>query len=395
MASRRSRGDGGLYWSEARQRWIAELTIGYRPNGKRITRKAAGKTKTEAKAALDRLVERRKEGTATAVGGLKVEKAVRDWLRHGLNGRSTATVEKLTILAETHIIPSLGARVLLDPKQSKELTADDVDAWLEEKAEVLATRTLQDLRSILRRAINRSAKRNKGIRNVVLLCDELPVGRDGRPSKSLTFAQAVSVLAAAEAEDSTYGDYTVVSLLTGARTEEARPLAWPEVDVVGKPEAKPPIPPHVNVWRSVRAGGDTKTKKSRRSLALSGRAVDALERQKLRQKRQRESVGDRWQELGIVFASDVGTQLDAANVRRGFRRILKLAGLEPKDWTPRELRHSFVSLLSDSGLTIEEISRLVGHSDTKVTELVYRHQLRPVIQDGAKAMDAIFPDSAA
>ncbi|WP_353051043.1 site-specific integrase [Amycolatopsis sp. NBRC 101858] len=146
---------------------------------------------------------------------------------------------------------------------------------------------------------------------------------------------------------------------------------------------------------SGQGGWGHEDQESRRSLALPGRAVDALKRQKLRQKRQRESAGDRWQELGIVFASDVGTQLDTANVRRGFRRILKLAGLEPKDWTPRELRHSFVSLLSDSGLTIEEISRLVGHSDTKVTELVYRHQLRPVIQDGAKAMDAIFPDSVA
>ncbi|RSD20101.1 site-specific integrase [Amycolatopsis eburnea] len=395
MATRRSRGDGGLYWSEPRQRWIAELTVGYRPNGKRIVRKASGKTKTEAKAALDRLVERRKEGTATAVGGFTVEKAVRDWLRHGLNGRSASTVEKLTILAETHIIPDLGARVLLDPKQKNELSADDVDAWLAEKAEVLATRTLQDLRSVLRRSINRAAKRTKGIRNVVLLCDELPVGRDGRRSKSLTLAQAVAVLAAAEAEDSTYGDYTVVSLLTGARTEEARPLSWSEVDKVGKPDASPPIPPHVNVWRSVRAGGDTKTKKSRRSLALPGRAIEALTRQERRQARQRELAGERWHELGIVFASDVGTELDAANVRRGFRRILKLAGLEPKDWTPRELRHSFVSLLSDSGLSIEEISRLVGHSDTKVTELVYRHQLRPVIQNGATAMDTLFPDPAA
>ena len=26
------------------------------------------------------------------------------------------------------------------------------------------------------------------------------------------------------------------------------------------------------------------------------------------------------------------------------------------DWTPRELRHSFVSLLSDSGIPLEEIS---------------------------------------
>jgi hypothetical protein len=31
---RRARGDGGLYWDETRQRWIGEVTIGYRPNGK-------------------------------------------------------------------------------------------------------------------------------------------------------------------------------------------------------------------------------------------------------------------------------------------------------------------------------------------------------------------------
>jgi integrase len=55
------------------------------------------------------------------------------------------------------------------------------------------------------------------------------------------------------------------------------------------------------------------------------------------------------------------------------------------DWTPRELRHSFVSLLSDSGIPLEEISRLVGHSSTAVTEQVYRHQIRPVVQAGAVA----------
>jgi hypothetical protein len=54
---------------------------------------------------------------------------------------------------------------------------------------------------------------------------------------------------------------------------------------------------------------------------------------------------------------------------------------------PRELRHSFVSLLSDVGVRLEEISRLVGHSGTSVTELVYRHQIRPVIQTGATIMD--------
>jgi integrase len=32
------------------------------------------------------------------------------------------------------------------------------------------------------------------------------------------------------------------------------------------------------------------------------------------------------------------------------------------EWTPRELRHSFVSLLSDAGVMVEQIAQLVGHA---------------------------------
>ena len=67
------------------------------------------------------------------------------------------------------------------------------------------------------------------------------------------------------------------------------------------------------------------------------------------------------------------------------------AGLVGTDWTPRELRHSFVSLLSAHDMPLENISRLVGHTNTIVTETVYRKQIRPVMQEGARAMDTIFP----
>jgi len=46
VTTRRSRGDGGLHWDETRQRWIATITTGYTPTGKRVVRKAAGRTKT-------------------------------------------------------------------------------------------------------------------------------------------------------------------------------------------------------------------------------------------------------------------------------------------------------------------------------------------------------------
>jgi integrase len=59
-------------------------------------------------------------------------------------------------------------------------------------------------------------------------------------------------------------------------------------------------------------------------------------------------------------------------------------------WSPGELRHSFVSLMSISGVPVEEIARLAGHSNTRTTEVVYRRELRPVLTTGAEAMDKLF-----
>ncbi|GGU59097.1 hypothetical protein GCM10010178_59140 [Lentzea flava] len=225
-------------------------------------------------------------------------------------------------------------------------------------------------------------------RNVVQLC-EVPIGQDGRPSKSLTFDQVEAVLKASE--NTPMYAYIVLSLLIGARTEELRALTWDHVDLVGKPDAVPVVLPSISVWRSVREGGDTKTKKSRRTLAMPTRCVEALKVHRDYQEAKRKLAGKKWQEHGLVFASLVGTELDSHNVRRSFRRVVKAAGLNAKEWTPREMRHSVVSVLSASGVKIEDIARLVGHSSTTVTETVYRHQIVPVMQHAAITMDDIFP----
>ena len=50
-----------------------------------------------------------------------------------------------------------------------------------------------------------------------------------------------------------------------------------------------------------------------------------------------------------------------------FKRVCGEAGIGDS-WTPRELRTSFVSLMSHRGVSIEEIARLVGHTSTRTTE---------------------------
>ena len=149
------------------------------------------------------------------------------------------------------------------------------------------------------------------------------------------------------------------------------------------------MPPHVAVWRSVRAHGETKTERSRRTLGLPAAAVQTLSAWSGSQADERLAAWDDWQDTGLVFTSHHGAALDAGNVRKMFRRICTEAGVGDA-WTPRELRTSFVSLMSHQGVAIEEIARLVGHATTRTTEIVYRRELRPVITTGTEIMDQLF-----
>ena len=95
------------------------------------------------------------------------------------------------IYAETHIIPALGKR------KFRQLTVEDIEKLLSDKSASLSTRSLKIIHSILNRAVTHAQARDKVRRNVVMLCS-VPGGRQGRPSKSLTFDQAEAILKASE-----------------------------------------------------------------------------------------------------------------------------------------------------------------------------------------------------
>ncbi|MGH3872065.1 MAG: tyrosine-type recombinase/integrase [Pseudonocardiaceae bacterium] len=442
---RRGRGEDSIYWDEANQCWIGAVSLGHGADGRRLRATVRGKTKTEVRDKLKRLHKEIEAGVKSSAS-YAVGDAVRTWLDSAeVKKKAPKTREKFRTLAENHLIPQIGKAILRD------LRAHHVEDWLEGRAEVLTTSTLRELLPILRRAIKLAQRDDLVSKNVAEFVT-LPSGQPGRKRRSLTVEQAVSLLAAAMSHR--LSAYVIVSLTTGIRTEEARELKWERVHLGCCGDT----PPHIEVWRSVRVGNDTKTEKSRRTLELPHEAVAALKEQAERQETARQMAGGEWEHTGYVFTSAIGTRLDASNVRRGFRQALLAAGIVGKvgealrtlreptglrlvdvatelgwprskiggiengrlhikksdldrlielyraserdaavlsaiwvddSWTPQELRHSFISLLSDAGVRIEDISKLAGHANTRVTETVYRHELRPVLTRGATAMSQI------
>jgi integrase len=188
-----------------------------------------------------------------------VKDAVTDFLEKGLKGRARGTIDNYRSLADHNVIPQIGGIKV------KELTADHLDDWLDERAEELSTRSLRLIHQIVERAIRQAQARDKVRRNVASLVD-IPEGQEGRPSKAMTLGQAVALLETVESGTHRLAAYVVLSLLAGVRTEEARAITWDEVDLKAGTVA---------VYRSVRVKGDTKTRKSRRVLKLPTRAVQA------------------------------------------------------------------------------------------------------------------------
>ncbi len=191
-------------------------------------------------------------------------------------------------------------------------------------AQTRSTPTMASTHNVLVRAIRHAEANDRVGRNVARFVKP-PQGKTGRPSRAMTAAEAAALLAAAE-DHPRLSAYVILSLTTGIRTEEARALRWDHVDLDGDPDARLPVPPSIAVWRSVRLHSDTKTEKSRWTLALPQNAVTALREHRKRQTEARLAAGPLWQDTGLVFTTSVGTPLDASHVRRDFRTLCKKAG---------------------------------------------------------------------
>jgi len=115
-------------------------------------------------------------------------------------------------------------------------------------------------------------------------------------------------------------------------------------------------------------------------------ASEALRAQRLRQLQQRLALGDAWQDHDFVFTNAIGEPLRGAHLlERHFLPLLAELGLPVARW--HDLRHTFVSLASAQGVTVQMISQMLGHSSLSMTQDVYTHILPGMGKAAALAME--------
>lgn len=185
-------------------------------------------------------------------------------------------------------------------------------------------------------------------------------------------------------------------LLSGLRRQEFLGLRWQDVDldqhtITIKQTSN--YLPGKGVYVST-----TKTASSARPLLLSTAAIMMLLEYKQWQDRQRDALGDAWEDQdGRVFTTDTGAPIFPDSVTQWFSKFIDRSGM-PKV-TVHSLRHTYASLMIADGVPLVVVSKQLGHAQTSTTANIYAHAIASA---QAKAMqtldrfnDLVAPESPA
>jgi integrase len=173
----------------------------------------------------------------------------------------------------------------------------------------------------------------------------------------------------------------VLALATGARQGELLGLRWEDVDL----EAGRLAIRHT-LSRIDGSLGDPKTARGRRTVPLPPFVVTSLREHRRRQLEQRLAAGRRWVDGGFVFTTRTGTALHSKNVLRAFQAALERAALPRVRF--HDLRHSAATLLLAQGVSIHEVSWMLGHASIAITADTYGHASEASERRTAAAMQA-------
>jgi integrase len=297
------------------------------------------------------------------------------WLSDAVRGTvRESTFSRDKYLATNHIKPSIGRIKLrnVSALHLQGLYRDRLDSGL-------SGSTVQKMHHVLHKALSQAVRWNLIPRN--------PADSVKAPTAStkemhpLSAPEARQLLeAAGEAGDRLEALY-VLAVHTGMRRGELLGLKWDDVDLDGST---------VRVRRTLtRKGtgyvlGEPKTKKSRRTVRLTQRAVDALRSHRRRQLEEKLAAG-RYEDSGLVFAGEGGGLINPSNLRqRSFLPLLERAGLP--QITFHDLRHTCASLLFQKNIHPKFVQELLGHASVSITLDTYSHMLPGM---GGEAADAI------
>jgi integrase len=371
VSKKRGNGEGSIYRRKD-GRWVGQYTI-YTAAGPKY-RYLYGKTRAAVAEKLTKAMADRNGGLIFDVGNLTVGEYLDSWLSDSVRGTvRPSTFERHEGIIRLHIKPSLG-RVGL-----KKLTPAHVRGLHREKLDAgLAPATVRKIHSTLHKALSQAVSDGIVPRNAADVKAPRPTPEEMQP---LSEAEARAFLDTARGDR--FEPLYMLAISTGLRRGELLGLRWKDVDLergtlrVGRALVR-------EAGRHVL--GETKTRRGRRQINLTPRAVSTLKAHCKKQLEEKIKLTGLHRDHGLIFATRVGTPINPENlVNRSFKPLLERASLPEIRF--HDLRHTCATLLLGRGVHPKLVQELLGHATIAMTLDTYSHYMPSMGDQAAGAME--------
>jgi len=141
-------------------------------------------------------------------------------------------------------------------------------------------------------------------------------------------------------------------------------------------------------WTWERRLQKPKSKSSVRNVDMPLSLINYMSIHKDKIKAKYDELGRKFKEDSLLFITSTCESMDARNMIRAYERFLERAGLQYVKF--HALRHTYASILFKNGASILEVSKLLGHSDTKMAEKIYVHIYPESRKETVSKIDYIF-----
>ena len=386
VRARRSKGDGSVYFHTTSQKWRAYVDYGYLPvkgdvEGKgtkrRVRKERSFDKESEAKKWLR---EQQKEKDA---GKIPTDYTVVEWITYWLKSHADKRLRPTSLYNYRSVFKNhIESERELQALKLEDARHQHIQSLIDRKAkEGYSYKYMRLMRSVLSDPFQMAVKLGYIPRNPASLV-EVP-HTPTKPHRALNVEEAKQLLAASRGDR--FEAYYILCLFLPFRRGEALALRWQDVDF-----ERAVI--HINgtLYRSggklVR--GETKTTNSTRTVAMPSYVAQALRKhQALQKAMELRAPHGRWQHLDYVFTTKYGTPIEPADMERSWRAMRTKAKLEGVKL--HDLRRSAGSLMLKEGVSLQAVSKMMGHSSIRITGDVYTHIFEEEQRDAANRIDKL------
>ncbi len=325
---------------------------------------------------------------------MTLEEWLEHWLKSGQSSLSAGAHRCYESHVRKHLNPSLGRELIVDLEEYPERIEAAMDSWDREdgRAGPLSAVARKKIFCTLQTALNKAVKLRKIKVNPCDLIDAPKVER--KEMGALSGEQVALYLAVFDQTD--LGAAVAVALGTGVRIGELLGLRWRDFDAKrGTIRVERSLE---RVVTRTKAGThydvrfkEPKSKYSRRTIPLTRFARKRLEQYRLDQAERFLAAGVRPNGDTLVFDSD-GKPWVPTSFGMFYARLRDEAKLPYARF--HDLRHTYGSLLLQSGTDLKTVSRALGHSSVAITADLYIHFVPAMLESAADRLDDFVTEAA-